>query len=299
VLRTEEGKACWAPAVVYVPEIDRPYVMLYSQGAGSGDLAHRNQRLFRADALTPEGPFVPSGHALTPELDFAIDPEILWQMSRSEKYCFINFVKHLKPNVAIEIGTFKGGSLQVLSKFSDKVYSIDISDGANKSLAHKFTNTEFLVGKSHEIIPGLLKEIEAKGQHLGFVLIDGDHSVKGVQRDIKAVIEYPHKKQVVIFMHDAFNPQVRKGIRSIDYKKYPHVKYAELDYICGSTVAFNKAYTELWGGFAMILIDPLHTEGTRLKKSFENMQRRLYLSSIHIVKDPIQSLIMLKRKIFR
>jgi hypothetical protein len=231
--------------------------------------------------------------------DFAIDPEILWQMSRSEKYCFINFVKHLKPNVAIEIGTFKGGSLQVLSKFSDKVYSIDISDGANKSLAHKFTNTEFLVGKSHEIIPGLLKEIEAKGQHLGFVLIDGDHSVKGVQRDIKAVIEYPHKKQVVIFMHDAFNPQVRKGIRSINYKKYPHVKYAELDYICGSTVAFNKAYTELWGGFAMILIDPLHTEGTRLKKSFENMQRRLYLSSIHIVKDPIQSLIMLKRKIFR
>jgi hypothetical protein len=76
VLRTEEGKACWAPAVVYVPEIDRPYVMLYSQGAGSGDLAHRNQRLFRADALTPEGPFVPSGHALTPELDFAIDPDL-------------------------------------------------------------------------------------------------------------------------------------------------------------------------------------------------------------------------------
>ncbi len=75
-LRTEEGKACWAPAVVYVSELDRPYVMIYSQGAGMGPLAHQNQRLYRADALMPEGPFIPSGHSLTPDLDFAIDPDL-------------------------------------------------------------------------------------------------------------------------------------------------------------------------------------------------------------------------------
>jgi hypothetical protein len=76
VLRTQEGKACWAPAVVYIAELDRPYVMLYSQAMGSGDLAHQNQRIYRADALSPEGPFIPSGHALTPTLDFAIDPDL-------------------------------------------------------------------------------------------------------------------------------------------------------------------------------------------------------------------------------
>jgi hypothetical protein len=231
--------------------------------------------------------------------DFVTDPEIDWQMSRSEKYCFIHFLEHLKPKVSIEIGTFKGGSLQVLSKFSEKVYSIDINDWPQKTLAKKFPNTEFIVGNSYEIIPGLLKEIEASGQHLGFVLIDGDHSAKGVQRDIKAVLEYPHKKPVVVFMHDSFNPQVRKGISGIDYTKYPHVKYAELDYIGGSTVNIKNTYMELWGGFAVILIDPTHTVGSKLKDSFGKMQKRLYLSSIHIIKDPIQSLVMLKRRIFR
>ena len=48
--------------------------------------------------------------------DFKSAPDINWQMSRAEKYCLINLLQHLKPETAIEIGTFMGGSLQVLNE---------------------------------------------------------------------------------------------------------------------------------------------------------------------------------------
>ena len=66
--------------------------------------------------------------------DFNADLQIEWQMSRAEKYCFIHLLQHLKPETAIEIGTYIGGSLQVISKFSKQVYSIDISEAPKKFL---------------------------------------------------------------------------------------------------------------------------------------------------------------------
>jgi GH43 family beta-xylosidase len=75
-LRTEHRAAHWAPCVDYVPALERPYVMLYSRSQGTGDLAHVGHKIYRADALQPEGPFLDSGHLLTPDDDFAIDPDV-------------------------------------------------------------------------------------------------------------------------------------------------------------------------------------------------------------------------------
>ena len=66
--------------------------------------------------------------------NFSISPSIEWQMSRAEKYCLINLLENLKPEYSIEIGTYKGGSLQVLSKYSKKVYSIDIDSEPKQKL---------------------------------------------------------------------------------------------------------------------------------------------------------------------
>jgi GH43 family beta-xylosidase len=68
--------AFWAPCVRYVPGLDRPYVMLYSHGAGIGEQAHIGHQIRRADAKRPEGPFVDSGHVLTADTDFAIDADV-------------------------------------------------------------------------------------------------------------------------------------------------------------------------------------------------------------------------------
>ena len=68
--------AYWAPCVWHAAGLARPYVMLYSHGAGIGAEAHIGHRIRRADAERPEGPFVDTGHVLTPDSDFAIDADV-------------------------------------------------------------------------------------------------------------------------------------------------------------------------------------------------------------------------------
>ena len=64
----------WAPCVRYVPGLPRPYVMLFSHSDGEDmDVGHK---IFRADAERPEGPYVKSGHVLTPDMPFAIDADV-------------------------------------------------------------------------------------------------------------------------------------------------------------------------------------------------------------------------------
>ena len=75
-LRGAPGKAHWAPCVRHVPGLARPYVMLYSRAVGVGEAAHIGHAIRRADAVAPEGPFQDSGEVLTPDLDFAIDPDV-------------------------------------------------------------------------------------------------------------------------------------------------------------------------------------------------------------------------------
>lgn len=76
VLHTIRTSWHWAPCVRHVPGLPRPFVMLYSYAFGSGAEGHVGHTLRRADAERPEGPFLDTGHALTPDLDFAIDPDV-------------------------------------------------------------------------------------------------------------------------------------------------------------------------------------------------------------------------------
>lgn len=230
--------------------------------------------------------------------DFKVDPTLDWQMSRAEKYAIINLLHHLKPKVSIEIGTYKGGSLQVINAFSQEVYSIDISSAPKKFLSEKFSKVNFLVGESHVMVSQLLKDLDQHGKSVDFVLIDGDHTTEAVKRDILAVLNHSHKSKVHIILHDSFNPQCRKGISSIDYKQFPHVKFVELDYIGGS-YWHNDTYREMWGGFAMIIVDPDHRSGVEVTASLRHMQKSLYWRSVHLFKDQFQFLVPLKQRLFK
>jgi arabinan endo-1,5-alpha-L-arabinosidase len=66
----------WAPCVRYLPQLELPFVMLYSRAVGVGPEGHVGHTIRRAHASRPEGPFVDSGHILTGDLDFAIDPDV-------------------------------------------------------------------------------------------------------------------------------------------------------------------------------------------------------------------------------
>lgn len=233
--------------------------------------------------------------------NFEIDESLQWQMSRAEKHCLINLMETLRPDYSIEIGTYQGGSLQVISKYSTNVTTIDISDSPKNKLQSKFDNVEFVVNESHKELTSLFKRIEAEGRALNFVLVDGDHTKTGVYRDLEAILSYPHQHDLVIILHDSFNPDCRKGMKAIDYQKYPQVSYVELDYICGSFWA-NSTYREMWGGFAMVKVEGLLSQANPSNQAeiFQSYQREFETCrahSVHPVMDKLRFLSPLKKKI--
>lgn len=229
---------------------------------------------------------------------FQIKEELVWQMSRSEKYALISLLELIRPNASLEIGTYRGGSLQVISHFSKKVYSIDISPEPKKSLSNKFNNVEFLVEPSSAAINKVFKVAEEKGERIEFVLIDGDHSRKGVYSDLKAVLDYPHKSKIMILLHDSYNPQCRKGMLDIDFKKYQHIEYAEIDYITGS-FWHNGNNREMWGGLALIKVNPDIISSPKISQSAKNSFKVAKIHSIHMIKDPLKFLSPIKKAIYR
>ncbi|MFD2203708.1 class I SAM-dependent methyltransferase [Shivajiella indica] len=230
---------------------------------------------------------------------FKVDESLNWQMSRAEKYTLIGLLQELKPDVAIEIGTYQGGSLQVISHYSKNVYSIDISKAPGDLLASRFSNVEFVVGDSSRCLIDIFEKIKNDNRRLDFILVDGDHTRKGVYRDLEAIYSYPHIHPVTILMHDSFNPECRKGIRDF-LKKHPeHITYAELDYVTGS-YWHNDTYREMWGGLAMVKMDPNHKSAPiEIGQSQKHLFAGTYLHSIHLIKDRLQFLFPLKRKIFK
>lgn len=231
--------------------------------------------------------------------DFGVDDTLDWQMSRGEKYCLMDLMKQLNPEVAIEIGTFKGGSLQVISHYSEKVYSIDISKAPGDFLAPKFPNVEFVVGESAKCLHDLFKRIKGEGKRLDFILVDGDHTRKGVYRDLEAIFSFSHEHPLTILMHDSFNPECRKGIHTF-LKSHPRkVVYAELDYVTGS-YWHNDTYREMWGGLALIKYDPKKdSDELHINQSQKKLFEAAYLHSVHLVKDRLAFLFPLKRRIFK
>lgn len=227
--------------------------------------------------------------------NFSIDPKIEWQMSRAEKYCLIHLLENLNPEYSIEIGTYKGGSLQVLSEYSKYVYSIDIDSEPKNKLEKIFKNVIFKVGKSYDIINNVMKEIESKKGKLNFILVDGDHSKNGVRKDLECILSHNFKHPLTIILHDSFNPQCRSGMKSIDYKNYNSIEHIDLDYIHGC-YSPNKNHKEMWGGFAIIKINPkIKESNSRINQSQEMLFNSIYRNSIHVIKDKLLFLKPLKK----
>ena len=230
--------------------------------------------------------------------NFCIDNDLEWQMSRAEKYSLIEILSNLKPDVSLEIGTFMGGSLQVISKFSKNVYSIDISSEPKKYLSKKFNNVEFIVGDSSHEISKVLNQVSKVNRKVEFILIDGDHSKKAVKNDLKKILEFNFIHPLTIILHDSFNPSCRRGIKSINFKNYNNVEYVDLDYVTGS-FSPNKNFREMWGGFCLIKINPFNKQQSDIFLSQNSLYRSTYFFSVHILKDIFFFVKPLKKIIYK
>jgi hypothetical protein len=176
-------------------------------------------------------------------------------MTVQEQAALIQLLDHVKPPVSLEIGTNRGGSLQVIAPRSRHVYALDINPKVPEYLGNRFTNVTVRIGDSRISIPQVLREIEAKGEELGFALIDGDHTGAVVKEDVNAVLKYRPRRPLYIVLHDSFNPDCRAGMLASDWQACPHVHYLQLDFVGGKfTPVAGKL--EMWGGFGLALLLP-------------------------------------------
>jgi hypothetical protein len=217
--------------------------------------------IFYADDPDPER--AGQGLATAPFIQKTLGREALfdWLMLPAEQVGLLFLLEHLRPKVAIEIGTRLGGSLQVLSHFSGKVYSLDIDQEVPIRLRGKFPNVEYIIGSSVETLPRLLNQIQANNEELSFALVDGDHSAEGVRKDIDALLRYAPTVPFYIVMHDSFNPQCRKGLRSVGWASSPYVHYVELDFVPGTATPAPALRGQLWGGLALAYLHPEKRQG--------------------------------------
>jgi hypothetical protein len=198
--------------------------------------------------------------------DLTLEPgfDLHWQMTNCERLALIGVLKSLQPKLAIEVGTYMGGSLQVLARFSESVISLDIDPSVAVRLSGKFSNVEFRSGNSTELLPELVRELNEQKRHASFVLIDGDHSESGVRRDIEVLMDLQPQRETTVLLHDSFNPNCRRGMRTANWTASPFVQHVELDFIPG--VYHYEAYDTaeprtMWGGFACALFSPERRTG--------------------------------------
>jgi len=190
-----------------------------------------------------------------------------WLMTRWEKFALESLLKCIKPSVALEIGTYKGGSLQVISQHATHVISVDMISEPKETLANEFPNVDFRVGDSSLLVPQVISELSVLDASLNFVLIDGDHTTEGVRRDIESVLKYKPQNPLFIVMHDSFHPQCREGMLSVNWGANPFVDYVEIDFIPG---VYYQAGTSkikpgsMYGGFAIAKLMPSERKGPLL-----------------------------------
>jgi len=204
-----------------------------------------------------------------------------WQMNDSERLGMTAVLHRLKPVCAIEVGTYKGGSLSLLAQYAKAIFSIDIDPTIPAKFAH-FENVSFFTGPSGDVLPALLQELDAADLPVEFVLIDGDHSAAGVRRDIEVMLDYVPKKPLVLMLHDGFNPGCRQGMLAAEWARSPHVHWVDLDFIPGRLVEHGGGGDGgMWGGLALALLAPAQRTGplvvgTSAGRAFAEMKERHY-----------------------
>lgn len=193
-----------------------------------------------------------------------------WEMETAEKICFVEMLKFTSPEIALEIGSRKLGSLQIIASFSKLVYCMDISQSVGVDIkSRNLDGVQFIQGDSKVELPSLLSSLHSS-ELPTFIHIDGNHTTEGAQIDIHNCLSIKPTKRTVIMVHDSFNPHVRRAIRNLDLNSYTYLQFADIDFCPGILHSREVVKNEIWGGFSLFILEPnVLKEDFLIKNHFE------------------------------
>jgi hypothetical protein len=154
----------------------------------------------------------------------------------------------LRPELAVEIGTYTGGSLEIIAPRCTEVHTFDLVSHVEE----RQPNVTYHLGDSRQTVAEVLAGFADEGRTVDFVLIDGDHERSGVAADVRNVLDSPAARRTVVLLHDVANEDVRAGIRDAGLDR-PYVAHVDLSF----TVPADRTRVlgERWGGFGLIVVD--------------------------------------------
>jgi Methyltransferase domain len=180
-------------------------------------------------------------------------------MSFGERAALEGVLSQRKPRLAIEIGTYEGGSLSFLARHCEQVHTFDLDDLVEDRT--RYDNVTFHIGDSKLLLPALLSELERDGREVDLALIDGDHSAEGVRGDLQNLLDSPATRSALILLHDTMNEETRRGIESVGLAAHPKVVYFELDFVPGYEFAGGHFDGQVWGGLGLVVTGERRSPG--------------------------------------
>jgi len=185
-----------------------------------------------------------------------------WLMTPGERAALEGVLAIVKPSISIEIGTFRGASLERIACHSETVHAFDL-ERRPELTSERFPNVRFHIGSSHELLPRILEELTETGQNIDFVLVDGDHSAPGVKADLDDLLSSPSVGRTVILLHDSLNERVRAGLEKVEFDSYERVTFVDLDFVPGRVYREGSQKDELWYGLGLVVTGWGVTDGDR------------------------------------
>jgi len=137
------------------------------------------------------------------------------QMSGIERLVLQTHALACRPERSLEIGVFRGGSAKLLHA-AIKGAGGGVLVSVDPDPRHEFDweaelgdIATLVVGTSPAALP---EAVRIAGGPFQFVFIDGDHSERGVTRDLEGLVDATEKGAHLV-LHDAAHPPLARGVR--------------------------------------------------------------------------------------
>jgi Methyltransferase domain len=198
---------------------------------------------------------VPVPFHLTP-----VAAEVHWMMQLGERFAFEGLLSQIQPRIAVEIGTWEGGSLRRIAAHAGHVHAFDIDE---RSVPHveALDNVTLHLGDSAVEVPRVLAELHARGESVDFALVDGLHTYDAVQADARALLAADACHTTTIVFHDSAHAEVRRGLEDLDLPAHPKVGLFLPDFVPGYRVRDDAALSaeirdRAFNGLGLLVLDP-------------------------------------------